>query len=144
MHRQHSSDLRPSKHKVKSKENLQTVLTVHVQRRRLGVRSRRSATAVCTALVTGVVWSQTAGFCLPTSSLHSEFSASLFHGLVHSAFCMLFHVRSCQGAEEYIGTQDPGSSGTFGLENSVFWKQCFPALAWSLLCHSLDSLLLPG
>lgn len=47
----------------------------------------------------------------------------LFCGLVHSAFCMLFCVRSWQGAEEYTGTQGPGPS-----EKPGFWKHYFPAL----------------
>lgn len=51
-------------------------------------------------------------------------------GLVHSAFSKLFCVTSCQGAEEYTGTEGPVSSNTISLRESGFWKQCVPALAW--------------
>lgn len=49
----------------------------------------------------------------------------LFCELVHSAFCMLSCVRSCQGAEEYMGPQSPGSSGhlwprKFSILEAVF------------------------
>lgn len=71
--------------------------------------------------------------CLP--NILTRRSVHVCCGLVHSALCMLFHVRSCQGAEEYTGTQGPGPS-----EKPGFWKHYFSALAGSLLHHSLDDL----
>lgn len=50
--------------------------------------------------------------------------------LVHSAFCMLFCVRSCQGAEEYIGTQSAGSSGHL-------WPRKFSVLEAIFSCIGL-------
>lgn len=134
MNKQHSADLKLIKHMVtKSKENLKPVLTVHVQKCCLGFWSSRSVLRSTPALVTGV-WSWTAGSVFPTSSSGGQ-CMGLFCGLVHSAFCMLFCVRSWQGAEEYTGTQGPGPS-----EKPGFWKHYFPALAWSVLHHSLDNL----
>lgn len=38
-----------------------------------------------------------------------------------------------------MGQQVLGPLGIRGLESPVFWKQYFPALARSLLCHPLDN-----
>lgn len=111
--KQQSSEVKLNKHKViKSKENLETVLTIHVQKCCVGIWSWHSVTVVSTALGTGAVWPWTAGFCLSNVFISWGVQCKcLFCGLVHSAFCMLFRVRSCQGAEEYKGTQSAGSSG---------------------------------
>lgn len=81
--------------------------------------------------VTGVLCSWTAGFCLSNifTSLRVQ-CKGLFCELVHSAFCMLFRVRSCQGAEEYIGTQSPGSSGHL-------WPRKFSVLEAIFSCIGL-------
>lgn len=122
MNKQHSADLKLIKHMVtKSKENLKPVLTVHVQKCCLGFWSSRSVLRSTPALVTGV-WSWTAGSVFPTSSSGGQ-CMGFFCGLVHSAFCMLFCVRSWQGAEEYTGTQGPGPS-----EKPGFWKHYFPCV----------------
>lgn len=109
VNKQHSSDLKLNNYKViKSRENLKTVLTVHVQKCCLGFQSCHMCCGLVTGLCCVVINSW---LCLSNifASLGGQCECS-FCGLVHSAFCMLFHVRGCQGAED-VGTQDRGSSG---------------------------------
>lgn len=95
------------------------------------VSDHATASLLSTKLVTGVLCSWTAGFCLSNifTSLRVQCKC-LFCELVHSALCMLFCVRSCQGAEEYIGTQSPRSSGHL-------WPRKFSVLEAVLSCIGL-------
>lgn len=120
VNKQHSSGLKLNKYKViKSRENLKTVLTVHVQKCRPGFQSCHMCRGLVTGLCCVVIKSW---LCLSDifTSLGGQCKCS-FCGLVRSAFCMLFHVRGCQGAEDDVGTQDP--QGTFDPENPVIWKE---------------------
>lgn len=64
----------------------------------------------------------------------------LFCELVHPAFCMLFCVRSCQGAEEYMGPRSPGSSGhlwprkiqCFGSCVFLHWPGDYCTIPWPI------------
>lgn len=76
-------------------------------------------------LVTGVVWSLASVF--PTSSLRNSVQVSVLWVSAFS-FCMLFCVRSCQGAEKYMGTQRPGSSGHLWPRKFSVVEAVFPCI----------------
>lgn len=100
-------------------------------RRAVWASDHATVRLLSTQPVTGVLCSWTAGFHL--SNIFTSLRVlckCLFCELVHSAFCMLFRVRNCQGAEEYIGTQSPGSSGHL-------WPRKFSVLEAIFSCIGL-------
>lgn len=81
----------------------------------------------------------TAGLRLSTSSPHQEVSASVVLGVSALSFCMLFRVRSRQGAEEYTRTW------SCGWAEPLLWRTqslgaVHPCPDCSLSHHSLADL----